>query len=566
MATPEDQVNKRCHQTALTLTDVGKYSIAQLCVSLLCNINETESDVAWSKTYVSKLVEDIGLPVQVSNSLCMMLEPENMQAEDEDQGSNLEPLSLTLRGEPSLSEDISLVILELIRLSLKQNGYDARARVLVFVVGRKLGVGEAQCDGYEDDLAASMALVIENNEKNDEEANSRKWRRKKKKAFLIGLGVVTGGAIIGLTGGLAAPVVAASAGALIGGSGATFLASSAGLALITSVFGATGAGLTGYKMNRRVGMTEEFEFVTLSPVRRLHVTICVSGWLLEDETDEFTTQWAALSSSLESYSLKWESKFLLELGTAIRDLVASNVASVATVEALKYTVLQGLMAAVAWPATLLNAASVIDNPWSVCASRAKEVGRELAHVLLSRKQGRRPVTLIGFSLGARVVYYCLEELSALGDSGGIVQDAILLGAPVNGNAERWKKISAIVAGIIVNGFCRNDWLLKFLYRTTAMRYCVAGLSEVTWKNRRMVNVDLTDIVHGHVDYADPEKLGAIFDIIGVKTDSEVMQSFVPQQASEDFTDAHCLVREILDEQLDIAIAVSVSKETIDCEP
>lgn len=564
MATAEDQVNKLCHQTALRLTDVGKYSIAQLCVSLLCNINETESDVAWSKTYVSKLVEDIGLPVKVSISLCMMLE-ESMQAEVEDQG-NLEPLSRTLGDEPSLSEDISLVILELIRLSLKQNCYDARARVLIFVVGRKLGVGEAQCDGYEDDLAASMTLVMVNNEKNDEEANKRKSRRNKKKAFFIGLGVVAGGAIIGLTGGLAAPVVAASAGALIGGSGATFLASSAGLAFITSVFGATGAGLTGYKMNRRVGMTEEFEFVTLSPVRRLNVTICVSGWLLEDETDEFTTQWAALSSSLESYSLKWESKFLLELGTAIRDLVTSNVVGVATVEALKYTVLQGLMAAIAWPATLLNAAAVIDNPWSVCASRAQEVGRELARVLLSRRQGRRPVTLIGFSLGARVIYYCLEELSALSDSGGIVQDAILLGAPVNGNEKRWEKFSGVVAGIIVNGFCQKDWFLRFVYRATAMRYNVAGLSEVTWKNRRMVNVDLTDIVHGHMDYADPEKLGAIFDIIGVKTDSEVRQSFVSKQASEDCTDTHCLVREILDEQINIAIAVSVSKETPDCEP
>lgn len=553
MAT-KDQVDELCHPIALT--DVGKYAVAQMCVSLFCNMNETQSDVAWSKIYVSKLVEDLGMPVGVSTSFCMMLE-ESMPAEVE---GNLEPLIRVLCAEASLSEDISLVSLELIRLSLKQKCYDARARVLIFLVGQKLGIREEQRDDYEDSLAGNMALVIENNEKSHNKANQRKSRRQKKKAFLIGLGVVAGGAIIGLTGGLAAPIVAASAGALIGGSGATFLATSAGLALITSIFGATGAGLTGYKMRRRVGMTEEFEFVSLAAVRQLHVTICISGWLLEDEIDEFSTQWEALSSSLESYSLRWESKFLLELGSAIRDLLTKNVIGTVTTEALKYTVLQGLMAAIAWPVTLLNVASVIDNPWSVCASRAKEVGRELARVLLSRQQGQRPVTLIGFSLGARVIYYCLEELSDHSDSGGIIQDAILLGAPVNGSEERWKKCSRVVAGNIVNGFCRKDWLLRFVYRATSMHYSVAGLSEITWENRRMVNVNLTDIIKGHMDYADPKILGAIFDIIGVKTQSEVMQSFSSKYAvSEDDSnqpDAHSLARDILDEQIDIAIAVS----------
>lgn len=33
----------------------------------------------------------------------------------------------------------------------------------------------------------------------------------------------------------------------------------------------------------------------------------------------------------------------------------------------------GLMTAIAWPASLLGVASVIDNPWSVCLQRATQV-------------------------------------------------------------------------------------------------------------------------------------------------------------------------------------------------
>lgn len=101
----------------------------------------------------------------------------------------------------------------------------------------------------------------------------------------------------------------------------------------------------------------------------------------------------------------------------------------------------GIVTALTWPASLLAVASVIDNPWGVCLSRSAEVGKHLAQVLRSRQQvrrstqtgprerapyqtalscsyvwcvsvqGKRPVSLIGFSLGARVIYFCLQELA-----------------------------------------------------------------------------------------------------------------------------------------------------------
>lgn len=49
----------------------------------------------------------------------------------------------------------------------------------------------------------------------------------------------------GLTGGLAAPLVAAGAATIIGSAGAAALGSTAGIAVMASLFGAAGAGLTG---------------------------------------------------------------------------------------------------------------------------------------------------------------------------------------------------------------------------------------------------------------------------------------------------------------------------------
>ena len=40
------------------------------------------------------------------------------------------------------------------------------------------------------------------------------------------------------------------------------------------------------------------------------------------------------------------------------------------------------------------------------------------------------------------------------DSAGIIEDVVLLGAPVPADADEWKKMRRVVAGKIVNGYCR----------------------------------------------------------------------------------------------------------------
>jgi thioesterase domain-containing protein len=70
--------------------------------------------------------------------------------------------------------------------------------------------------------------------------------------------------------------------------------------------------------------------------------------------------------------------------------------------------------------------------------RSDKAGKLLAMILLKGGQGNRPVTLMGYSLGARVIFSCLEELSRKGDPGAIVERVVLLGAPITLDKGRWE--------------------------------------------------------------------------------------------------------------------------------
>jgi pimeloyl-ACP methyl ester carboxylesterase len=142
---------------------------------------------------------------------------------------------------------------------------------------------------------------------------------------------------------------------------------------------------------------------------------------------------------------------------------------------------------------------LIDNPWSNALDRARAAGGVLADVLVQRHLGVRPITLIGFSLGARVVFYALLEL-AKRKAFGVVQDVIMLGATVNAPKATWHLARAVVAGRFVNGYARNDWVLNYLFRATSGGiHTVAGLRPIE-EVPGLENVDVTDKISGHMSY------------------------------------------------------------------
>ncbi|KIH63314.1 hypothetical protein ANCDUO_06385 [Ancylostoma duodenale] len=200
------------------------------------------------------------------------------------------------------------------------------------------------------------------------------------------------------------------------------------------------------------------------------------------------------------------------------DYIMGFAVSVAIQQTLMETALAGLVAAVAWPVAILSCASVLDNPWNVCVARAAEVGEHLAELLLSRSHGKRPISLVGFSLGARVIYHCLLAMSKRAESAGIIEDVILLGAPVSASPKQWAQLCTVVGGRVINGYCETDWLLRFLYRTMSVQFTIAGTGPVEDKsNKKIFNYNLSHIVKGHLDYS--RKLSEVLAAVGVAVKS-----------------------------------------------
>lgn len=148
----------------------------------------------------------------------------------------------------------------------------------------------------------------------------------------------------------------------------------------------------------------------------------------------------------------------------------------------------------------------------------------LADALANRVQGHRPVTLIGVSLGARVVHACLRELARRREF-GIVESVVFIGAPVPSDAKSWAAARAVVAGRVVNVYEEGDGVLGLMYRAASAQLGVAGLGPV----EGVGNVDLSGVVEGHLGY--PRMMGVVlercgFDVVAGVVEAEEEQVIV----------------------------------------
>ena len=172
-----------------------------------------------------------------------------------------------------------------------------------------------------------------------------------------------------------------------------------------------------------------------------------------------------------------------------------------------------------WPRWLVAAAGWIDSTWSVAEIRADKAAKELAHALALRLHGHRPVTLVGFGMGARLIFKCLLYLSELGPRGhGLVETAVCMGTPLPASPKEWYRAQAMCGYRLVNVYSRSDWVLAFLYRSSSFSRYVAGLQVVEHLDTNTVleNVDVTALVTNHWEYRDKlHVLLQVFRRVGV---------------------------------------------------
>lgn len=96
---------------------------------------------------------------------------------------------------------------------------------------------------------------------------------------------------------------------------------------------------------------------------------------------------------------------------------------------------------------------------------------------------------------------------------GIVEHACLLGMPAALRPKRWAMARSVVAGRLINGYSRNDWLLAVVYRgANGFIKTAAGFTAAPFPG--VENVNLSNLVQGHFEYI--EKAGEILELLGLE--------------------------------------------------
>jgi hypothetical protein len=205
------------------------------------------------------------------------------------------PTSTTLYSLPKDQRVLVLHAVLLLLLSLEH--YVAHSRILLLHVASSLHLPLHILTETEVNVAKGLVTSAKHMS-GDEETKKRGDENKTARMWKVGLAGVAGAALIGATGGLAAPLVAAGIGTVMGGVGlgasgaAALLGTLAESGIVVgALFGAYGGRMTGKMVDAYAREVEDFAFLPLKSSkkgwhsakdavaedRRLRVTIGISG-------------------------------------------------------------------------------------------------------------------------------------------------------------------------------------------------------------------------------------------------------------------------------------------------
>ncbi|CAI2386752.1 unnamed protein product [Moneuplotes crassus] len=205
-------------------------------------------------------------------------------------------------------------------------------------------------------------------------------------------------------------------------------------------------------------LNPKFELLSSESPCNKHVLISIGG--LRGETNDLTKQWQKYlksNKSLTVYAYRWKTKGMIP---SMSDYVPSlfsllDITSLLSKIELAYKV--------------VKVPVDFKNRFLACAEMAKFYGKLLANCLILQFPFvNQSVSLFGFSLGAQVLYSCLEELCARKAHNIVYNVYFIEGAAGCGDNEQLSKVLSVVRGTIYNYYYYGDKSLHAFRGTTGV--------------------------------------------------------------------------------------------------
>ena len=266
---------------------------------------------------------------------------------------------------------------------------------------------------------------------------TRTGRRVKKGAITAAVGVASV---------LLAPVaVTELAGGVVAAAGlaAVAVSEAAALAAAAAILGITGAslalgGLARIQLNQIWPLEDDDQL-------RKEVFILIGGFLTE--SNEPSEVWKVVTEAhkdAEVWAVEWAASSTADVGKFLLSTIVDGLRSP----------LPGSVAVTA----------VIGNDWGRAKNVAEAAGVALAEVLCSPLIGRRPVTLVGHSLGGRMIAHALKHLVKLSTTNTTIKDVVLMAPACRGEGAVWLPRLSVISGSIVHCYNPKDAFLASVLR------------------------------------------------------------------------------------------------------
>lgn len=239
--------------------------------------------------------------------------------------------------------------------------------------------------------------------------------------------------------------------------------SAANVAVMTTLGATTGGILSGVIANAYIGDVQGFRITRFKDGCDPAIVV-INGFLTQDRKrpeDVWKPMLSRFYPKNAWHLVEWESKRLKDLGRMTFASGSNEVVRAALLRSLQRESARALRPRLHPLSSVFTFMGLATNSWHVAMVKSAQTGVILADIL-ARVNPERTYTLIGHSLGARVIFHALRTLR--GSERKNIQDVHLLGAAIGIRPEDdWKLLADSIRGSVHNYYSSNDLILQVLY-------------------------------------------------------------------------------------------------------